>query len=42
VEDNDATIVPDFKNISKEEIREQIIGLSENNYTAILDSVIDI
>jgi hypothetical protein len=41
IEDDDATVVPDLKSLSKEEIKELLLKLLENDCTTILDSVID-
>jgi hypothetical protein len=41
VEDDDATVVPDLKNLSREEIKELLLELPENDCTKILDSVVD-
>jgi hypothetical protein len=41
VKDDNATVVSDLKNLSKEEIKGLLLELSEDDCTAILDSVID-
>jgi hypothetical protein len=41
VKDDDATVVPDLKSLSKEEIKELLLELLENDCTTILDSVVD-
>jgi hypothetical protein len=41
VKDNNATVVPDLKSLSKAEVKELLLKLLENNCTKILDSVVD-
>jgi hypothetical protein len=41
VEDDDATVVPDLKSLSKEELRGLLLELLEDDCTTILDSVMD-
>jgi hypothetical protein len=41
VNDDSTTMVPSIKHLSKEKIKEQLMGLSEDEYTILLDSVID-
>jgi hypothetical protein len=41
VKDDDATVVPDFKNMSREEIKRLLLELPEDDCTTILDSVVD-
>jgi hypothetical protein len=41
VEDDNATMVLDFKNMSKEDIRGLLLNLPGDDCTAILDSVMD-
>jgi hypothetical protein len=41
VKDDNATVVPNLKSLSKEKVKELLLELPENNHTTILDSVVD-
>jgi hypothetical protein len=41
MEDDEVTVVPDIKSLSREEMKEVLLGLPEDDHTEILDSVMD-